>query len=383
MVQIIPRKESLLEKLTPAFENMGEAFGNHLAGSRRKEAGNKFFGEGFGDLSPELQKIKATEDLRGENQRKKTFQNEMEDKKSYDIVEKRFGKEAADLWKTSTEGGKTKLLQNLLENEQRSQGLNQQLGNQDQQNEIPEEIKKPDFKVIDYDKGTTPKERVTRQNTRYEKALPLIQASQTKLHALDTIGEEIGILQELSPQIGGWERLNIDPKTGDLIIPALASPESQQFAKTINDFTRQAKDSYGSRVTNFDLNQFMRRLPTLANSSEGRNRILAQMNIINNLDKLYEQTLHDVFDEHGGIRNIDYDRAFEIAYKKFLNDSKPLKAEMKELASGDKKEFKSVIEGKKKNAPKGQVLMMTKDGQFGYVPESEVNDAMKDGLIIP
>jgi hypothetical protein len=196
------------------------------------------------------------------------------------------------------------------------------------------------------------------------------------------MGEEIGVLTELSPQISGWERLNINPKTGDLIIPGLASPEAQQFVKTVNDFTIQAKDSYGSRVTNFDLNQFMRRLPTLANSEEGRARILEQMKIINDLNIMYEKSLHNVFDEYGGVRNIDYDKASDAAYKRFLQESKPLKSELKRLSSTQDRSFSEAIKEKKKNAPAGMVLMQSQDGTFGYVPEKEVKEALNDGLSI-
>ncbi len=357
---------------------LGQGLGEYLKGiSSEKEKSKVLASELAGKKELLSHEYGLKGDLEREKELGKSFTDQILNKESYETVNKRFGKDTADLWKAATEGGKTKIIQYALENELRSDKINTQLGN------TFEDIEKPTFKAVDYDKGLTPKERVARQNARYEKALPLIQASQNKLHSLDTIGEELGILEELSPQIGGWERLNIDPRSGDLLIPGFGSPESQQFVKTINDFTRQAKDSYGSRVTNFDLNQFLRRLPTLANSAEGRSRILQQMRIINNLYKMYEESLHTVFEEHGGVRNIDYDKAQAIAYKQFEKDSKPLKAKLKENTSADNREFKSIIEAKKKNAPIGQVLMMTKDGQFGYVPQTEVNKAMEDGLIIP
>ena len=45
-------------------------------------------------------------------------------------MQKRFGKEAADLWKTATEGGKTQLLNQLLENESRNGKLDNKLNNE-------------------------------------------------------------------------------------------------------------------------------------------------------------------------------------------------------------------------------------------------------------
>ncbi len=116
----------------------------------------------------------------------------------------------------------------------------------------------------------------------------------------------------------GFEKWNINWVTGEPRFGAAQlSPETQLFVKTVNDFTTKAKDSYGSRVTNFDLQQFMKRLPTLANSTEGRGLILKQMEILNEIDELDHKTLQEVYD-HYGIDNINNQQAKKIAnvYKK-------------------------------------------------------------------
>lgn len=343
-------------------------------------------------LSDEYQKMGFESKLKQQEQSKKFQQENQFDEEGYKDVENYFGKEFANIWKASEPGARTKLIGAALQAKERGMDIGEMLrGNSDvlekpEENNEPlenQDIQNKKEKVLDFDKGLTPAERTRRQDKRYEKGLPLMQESQKRKHAFDTIGEELKTLEQLSPQISGFERLNINPMTGDLLIPALASPEAQQFVKTINDFTIQAKDSYGARVTNFDLNQFMRRLPTLANSEEGRRRILEQMSIINNLNKMYEQSLHDVFDQYGGLRNIDYDRASEIAYNKFEKESKPLRADLKKLSSAETRDFSHIVSEKKRNAPSGQVLMMTKDGKFGYVPKNEMAEALKDGLVEP
>jgi len=58
------------------------------------------------------------------------------------------------------------------------------------------------------------------------------------------------------------------------------SPESQEYNKLVNDFTKNARDYYGARVTNFELQRFLKMLPTLQNSKAGRELILGNMRLL-------------------------------------------------------------------------------------------------------
>src|SRR6185503_2448303 len=198
-----------------------------------------------------------------------------------------------------------------------------------------EETLSPHMKdVEEQDKGLTPKEKTKRQSERYSSNLPLYQEANSRYQSLGQQRDKLEILEELSPNLGtGLDRLNINPQTGDLIIPAAASPELQRYVKTINDFTTSAKDSYGSRVTNFDLAQFMKRLPTLANSEEGRRQILEQMRVITEINELREKSLIDTIDTHGGIRNIDFDAAERISDKSIERKVSNLKSKLKGISS--------------------------------------------------
>ena len=315
--------------------------------------------------------------LESVNEQEKRGAGSVEDIKSYNTIEKRFGKEAADLWLSSTEGGRTVLIENLLENEQRGGKLNQQLGTE--QKEIGKEIPEvPAMKTKDYDKGLTPKERVARGNDRYAKNLPLYQDSVTKLRAQEAITEDLSMLGELSPQISGVERLNINPMTGELLIPALASKEAQRFVKIVNDFTVQAKDSFGARVSNFELDRFMKRLPTLANSEEGRNEIIQQMKIMNDMNSVYQQTLQNVIDEHGGIRNIDYDEAERLATKQSKKEVERLRKEFKNIDSSLDIQERKKLDEFKKNSPKDKIAVRKSDGEIGYINKDKVSAFIKN-----
>jgi hypothetical protein len=200
-----------------------------------------------------------------------------------------------------------------------------------------------------------------------------------KKAALEHEKDSLNTLSELSPQIGGWQRLNINPQTGSLIIPAAASPEAQRFVKTVNDFTVNAKDSFGARVSNFELDRFMQRLPTLANSIEGRNQIIRQMQIINEMNLLRNEALQTVFEEHGGIRNIDYDEAERIADKMIKPSMTELKNKFIKIDKIIDKEYSTAIDKKRKDlVPSGRV-MVEKDGKQYSVPKSKLEKAISQG----
>ena len=342
--------------------------------------------------SPEAAKTLGAQLAGMQKQQYKSQQNMLQDQQRYDVIKKNFGERAAELYKAAPEGGKTNFLDKLLESRQRGLDVEDLLGQQpstqqtsgmnfrEREDEPSENApEKTAIKAIDFDKGLLPKERVKRQEERYSKNLPLYQESQKKLLGLDSERDALDMLSELSPQISGIHRLNINPSTGELLIPALASPEAQRFVKTVNDFTTKAKDSYGSRVSNFELDRFMKRLPTLANSEEGRRQIIRQMQVINDINRANELSLQEVFDEHGGIRNIDYDKAESFARKLAKPQIDLLKKQFKTIDNSLDRMYQEKIKEKKKAlVPPGRVAV-EKDGKLFSLPIKFLKDAKKNG----
>lgn len=142
----------------------------------------------------------------------------------------------------------------------------------------------------------------------YKEAIDNMTKFESEIRSLDQMSE-INKRDKLPKGLG---RLNINWGTGEIRVPFLANTDTQRFAKLVNDFTTKAKDSYGARVTNFELERFLKRLPTLANSKEGRKQIIEQMSIMNELNLLREKTLKEVYDEHG-LGGIDFQKANILA----------------------------------------------------------------------
>lgn len=263
-----------------------------------------------------------------------------------------------DLYDAASVGGETKIMGQVLEDISR--------------NKAPQGLVSED--IEDKDRGLTPKERVARQDDRFKIQTPLVSKNNDNLKNLESEELSISLLEELDAtgKVGeGLNNLNINPLEGSLIIPKLATKEEQLFVKTVNDFTVKAKDSFGARVTNFELDRFMQRLPTLANSKEGRLLIMKQMKIINKINQLEKKAVQEVFDQYG-VRNIDYADAENIARKKIGAEKEALRKQFLDLEQVAKKQEHEMESNLKSRTKEGYTAMRKPDGTIKQFPNKNV-----------
>jgi len=271
----------------------------------------------------------------------------------------------SNIYSQASLGGQTELMKPITDFINRQghgtkQNTNADLQQSDEQWPEIEEPYKP-----------TPGEEFKRSSKREDTNIPIYNETTKKIHSLEQEGMSIGRLAQLSDQMpeGVFGKANINFKTGELIIPAGASPEVQLYVKTINDFTTKAKDSYGSRVTNFDLSQFMKRLPTLANSKEGRELILKQMEVINDLNLLHEKGYKETFD-HYGVGRINSQEARKITDKRIEDKKDELLERYKTLDGLLKKE---------ESTSNNSITMIAPNGKTLKVPQEKVEELEKLG----
>lgn len=269
-----------------------------------------------------------------------------------------------DLYGSATEGGKTEILKNVLDMEKR--GL---LGNKPEQLEEPVNEKYP---PIEKPPGLTPKEQVELTAAHRKENFPIFNETHAKTKALKRESQTLSILDQINetqdlPE--GAEKWNVNWETGEARFPALLSPGAQRFIKTVNDFTTKAKDSYGGRVTNFELDRFMKRLPTLANSKDGRRLILQQMRLMNELDSAYENELKNVF-QHYGIGNIPFEDAVRIAEKNTSEKETEIIDQLNRLVDQAEIEPRYI--------PEGEVKVRF-NGKEGTMPRENYDRAIKAG----
>jgi hypothetical protein len=184
-----------------------------------------------------------------------------------------------------------------------------------------EEKPKPEWPEVQAPSQTTfaEKEKWRDKNQTFNSKLLKETKDKTKSHTNALIRyNRLNQLNEGKKLPSGMGRLVIDPETGEpraiASLLGLVNKETQDFVKTMNDFLVDAKTYFGSRVTNFDVQAFKSRLPTLLNTDDGRRLIINQMKLMEDLQILHDKTLEDGLKHYG--RNASYSDIQKIVDEK-------------------------------------------------------------------
>ena len=94
-------------------------------------------------------------------------------------------------------------------------------------------------------------------------------------------------------------------KRSGLDIPALMNPESEEFQKIANNFVRDAKTYFGGRVSNFEVDQFLKTIPSLSQSPEGRKRVIDNLKRLNRGKVEYYKSFKDIMNDNKNIPPLD------------------------------------------------------------------------------
>ena len=137
---------------------------------------------------------------------------------------------------------------------------------------------------------------------------------------------------------------------------ALLSPEAQEAVKLVTDEIKGAKDTFGSRVTNFDATQYLKTLPSLLNTPEGRRRVLRDLSLINQLNRQHAEGVLDIIEEHGGAGKISMSKAEQIYRKRFAPKEKEIRQQFKNPESAQFSDLPS---------PRGYEGRMIEDEETG------------------
>lgn len=383
----------LVQTLAPS---LGEGLGKFLASYQANKAFNALEkGPEWASKSPQEKLISISNTARqygpiGEQilktkfEMEKLHQNKTSGMQLMDILTQRgvssdVAKHIGDLYGTATEGGKTEIIKNFLDLEKR--GLLPNQSTQEEGKEADNSALETDgfqWPKIQPERGATPSDMIKREDKREAVNIPFYNENRQELRSSQNQGRLINRLIQLNDSEKlpkGFGRVTIDPKSGEIFFPGTTNAETQLYEKTINEFTTLAKDSYGARVTNFDLQQFMRRLPRLSNSSEGRKLILQQMKIVNDLNDLEKQSLIDVYDKYG-VGRINTQQAQKIATDYRKGKEEALISRLNDLDG-----MLNKIENPKSaspDVPEGRIKVEF-NGKVGHISADQLEEALKQG----
>lgn len=135
------------------------------------------------------------------------------------------------------------------------------------------------------------------------------KAAQETIEALDR-------LEELEKEGLPNEAVFALYKNAGFDLPSLLGEKGEEYNKVTANFVRNAKAIFGSRLTDADLNQFLKTVPSLSNSPEGRKRINANLKRVASLDKAAVDAYEDILKENKGIPPFDLELQLDKALDK-------------------------------------------------------------------
>lgn len=139
------------------------------------------------------------------------------------------------------------------------------------------------------------------------------RSARNRLETLDAMEELVQSGKLSSP--GAEEFL----KRSGLDIQALRNPETQAFQKLRVDFIKDAKNLFGARVTNFELEQFMKGVPSLSQSPEGMMRLISTLKKVERAKKSQGKLAREIIKENNGVPPLDLGEKIQDRMNKQLD----------------------------------------------------------------
>lgn len=84
-----------------------------------------------------------------------------------------------------------------------------------------------------------------------------------------------------------------------LDVTSQLSPETQEFEKLSTDFLKEAKNTFGSRLTNFDVDTYLKTVPSITQSDEGKRRVIQNLRSFNEAAIIKKKAVNDIISEYG------------------------------------------------------------------------------------
>lgn len=178
-----------------------------------------------------------------------------------------------------------------------------------------------------------------------DKALAFKETAVTRKDILDSANAD----RENNMRIDRMAELNKEGKLSNplfysslkklgLDIPALLTPESQEFQKLTIDFLKNAKKMFGARISNFEAETFLKSIPSLTQSTEGRARVIHNLKMLYKGSSIRKKAMTDIIKENNGTPPFDLSEQIETR----------IDPELTAIAAEFKKGFSNAPQG---NAP--------------------------------
>jgi len=126
---------------------------------------------------------------------------------------------------------------------------------------------------------------------------------------------------------------------------SLETADSQEFTKLSNEFVKEAKEMFGARITDADLRVFLKMVPTLSMTKDGKARVIHNMKLYNEGNRIKGNAMNQLIKENAGRSPRNLDSLIE----------ERAKPELDELAERFKKGLQTDILEKKESGILGDI----------------------------
>lgn len=135
-------------------------------------------------------------------------------------------------------------------------------------------------------------ERVSKLATEVESDFKGVQSEEQRLNRMEKLSEKGNLTTPLMVKT-----LEV---TG-LPLGVLGNPESEEYTKLEADFLRDVRNVFpGGRITNYEIQAYLKTVPSLLNSPEGKAAIIRNRRLHNEAKKLRYNAYREVLEENKG-----------------------------------------------------------------------------------
>lgn len=158
---------------------------------------------------------------------------------------------------------------------------NKQILESDRHRENVEEKRKRHEEDLDYRSFKDNKDYIEKVVNGYE----AYKRDQKVLDAMDTLSNKGNLPTPFL--VKTLDKLGIP-------LGILQNPDAEQFEKLSQELMKNIQGTYGNRILQTEVQNFMKSIPTLINSPEGQKRIIQQWKILNEGKKIYYDSYKDI-----------------------------------------------------------------------------------------
>jgi hypothetical protein len=145
----------------------------------------------------------------------------------------------------------------------------------------------------------------------------------------------------------------------------LGNPDTEEYAKLETDYVRNVNDIFRGQIRVFEVQTYLKTIPSLLNSDEGKKAIIRNRRLLNEGAEIKYKAYKDILKENDGIPPPNLSMEIEDRTRGALSD---LADRFREGMEDANDKFSS------------KVVMYDKDGRKLNIPAYKIPEALEDGL---